>query len=338
MGKKKLNVTLGDLVPVIAFVVIFVFFTIASKGRMLSTYNLQMLLEQSMQVIILGCGMMFVIAQGSIDLSVGVTLAVSGILANYVANVTGMAFLLFPVALVVGLIIGTFNGFLVSKCHVSSFLVSIAMLIGMRGIANFLLTQLDSDAVQFLPSSLLIIDEPFIKIPAFIIIVAICAYCLEYTRIGRYSKSIGENETTAKHIGIPVTRVKWLAFAISGLMAGVGALFSMASIGGTSMQMGSFMEMKTAMAIFFGTVLVTGGSTTKFYKLILGSLSITMIINGLALIGKSDSQISESVEGILLLLILFIAIKVNTRRKKAPVEEEAKPEAIPANSETTKVQ
>ena len=80
------------------------------------------------------------------------------------------------------------------------------------------------------------------------------------------------------------------------------------------MQMGAFMEMKTAMAIFFGGVLVTGGSSAKFYKLILGALTITIIINGLALINLSDSQISESVEGVLLLLILYLTILANRRK------------------------
>ena len=100
-------------------------------------------------------------------------------------------------------------------------------------------------------------------------------------------------------------------------MAGLGAIFSFANVGGTSMQMGVFLEMKVAMAIFFGGVLVTGGTSAKFYKLVLGSLSITLIVNGLALIGMSDSQITESVEGVLLLLILFVTIVTSKRRKNS---------------------
>ena len=96
------------------------------------------------------------------------------------------------------------------------------------------------------------------------------------------------------------------------------------------MQMGVFLEMKVAMAIFFGGVLVTGGTSAKFYKIILGSLSITIIVNGLSLIGMSDSQITESVEGILLLLILFITIltsKNKKQKKAAKIEAAAAEEA-----------
>ena len=69
------------------------------------------------------------------------------------------------------------------------------------------------------------------------------------------------------------------------------------------------------MSIFFGGVLVTGGSSAKFYKIILGALSITIIVYGLSLMGMSDSHISQSVEGGMLLLILFITILTNRRKK-----------------------
>jgi ribose transport system permease protein len=116
--------------------------------------------------------------------------------------------------------------------------------------------------------------------------------------------------------------MKILVFALSGLMAGFGALFSMATVGGTTQTMGVFLEMKVAMSIFFGGVLVTGGSSAKFYKIILGALSITIIVYGLSLMGMSDSHISQSVEGGLLLLILFITILTN-RRKKVKEENPA---------------
>ncbi len=315
---KKINFTLGDLIPIISFVVIFVFFAVASDGKLMSKFNLSLLLDQSMQVIILGCGMIFVVAQGSIDLSVGVNLALSGVIGSYVAIQTGMPWLIFPVTIIVGIIVGAINGLLLSRCHVPSFMLTLAMLIGVRGIVNYLLTRI---GIGNLPAELDFMNESWFKIPAFFIIIGIVAYVFEFTKIGRYSRAIGENETTAKHVGIPVARMKLLVFVIAGLMAGVGALFSMASVGGTTMQMGSFMEMKTCMAIFFGGVLVTGGSTAKFYKIILGSLSITLIVNGLALIGKSETQISESVEGVLLLIVLFITILVNNRKVKADADE-----------------
>lgn len=154
--------------------------------------------------------------------------------------------------------------------------------------------------------------------------VIIVAYVFEFTKVGRYSKAIGENETTARFIGIPVSKMKIIVFALSGLMAGIGAIFSIATVGGTTQTMGAFLEMKVAMAIFFGGVLVTGGSSAKFYKIILGSMSITVIVYGLSLIGMSDSHISQSVEGVLLLLILLITILTSKQKKTKKVAPDVK--------------
>ena len=309
--RKGRKINPADVIPFAAFLILFLFFSIASGGKMLSAYNLRLLVEQSIQTIIVGCGVLFVVAQGSIDLSVGVNLALSGVVGMHIAILTGQGWLLIPVSILCGGLIGLLNGFLVSKCKVPSFTLSIAMLIGLRGVVNYIQTII---GIEYAPESVLFITSSTFRIICFAVIAAFFCYLFEFTRMGRYSQAIGENERTVIAVGIPVTRYKILAFVISGLLAGVGAVFSIGSVGGTSMQMGVFLEMKVAMAIFFGGVLVTGGSSAKFYKVILGSLSITVIVSGLSLIGLSDSQYSESFEGLLLLIILFITIVASRHR------------------------
>jgi len=317
-----------DVVPFIAFFVIFTFFTITSYNertgtfRMLTAFNLNMILDQSMLTILVGCGMLFVIAQGSIDLSVGVNLAISGVVATMVAIAADVAFLLIPVSLIVGTAVGLFNGFIVSRYKVPSFTLTIAMLIGVRGMVNYIQSGIGIQR-QFIPPALTVLNTPSIKIPLFIIIVLIMAYIFEFTKAGRYSRAIGENETAARFVGIPVNKTKVIAFGLSGLMAGVAGIFSVVTIGATSQQMGVFLEMRVLMAVFLGGVLVTGGSSAKFYKLILGSLSITIIINGLAIMGRSDSHISQTVQGILLLLILIISILAGNRTERVKHEPDS---------------
>ncbi len=313
---KKLKINWQDVVPFIAFFVIFIFFAIASGGKMLSAFNLNTLLEQSLITIVVGCGALFVVAQGSIDLSVGVNLALAGVVATWVSNAAG-GILLVPIALIVALIIGIFNGIVVSRFKVPSFMLTIAMLIGVRGIVNYIQTII---GVQYIPESMTVLGESYIRYPVFVLIIIVMAYIFEFTKIGKYSRAIGENETTAKFVGVPVSLMKVVAFALSGLMVGFGTLFSLTTVGGTSQQMGVFFEMKVAMAIFLGGVLVTGGTSAKFYKVLLGSFSITIIVNGLALIGLSETQYSQTVEGILLLLILFVTILASKKGKKAVKE------------------
>ena len=315
LGKLKFQ----DVVPFAAFIVIFVFFTIASYNErtgtitMLTVRNLRSLLDQTMQTILVACGTLFVVSQGSTDLSVGVNLALSGVIGMWAAHASGIAWLVIPVTLVVGLALGVFNGIIVSKFKVSSFMLTLAMLIGVRGLVNYLQIFID---VQRMPESMAFLSKFPVKVVLFIIIVAIMAYVFEFTKAGRYSRAIGENETTAKFVGVPVNKMKIVAFALSGLMAAVAAIFNLATIGSTSNQMGSFLEIRVIMAIYLGGVLVTGGSSAKFYKILLGSFSIQIIVNGLALMGKADAHYSQSVQGILLLVILFLSAMAARRKGK----------------------
>ncbi len=324
-----------DVVPFIAFIVIFLFFTFASYNsrtgafNMLSIRNLKSILEQSMITIVVATGTMFVVAQGSTDLSVGVNLALAGVIGSYVGYATEMYWLMIPVTLVIGLALGIFNGYIVSKFKVSSFMLTLAMLIGVRGLVNYLQVY---TGVQALHESLGFMQNSVVKIIAFLVILAVMWYVFEYTKVGRYSRAIGENETTAKFVGVPVNKMKIVAFALSGLMAAVGALFYISTVGSTSNQMGTFLEIRVVMAIYLGGVLVTGGSSAKFYKLLLGSFSIQIIVTGLALMGKSDAHYSQSVQGILLLLILFLSIWAGKRTKRGNKKIESEGETAKAVS------
>lgn len=317
MKKKKLD--LRDLVGFIAFIIIFLFFSIASHGKMFSLFNIKAILEQSMICIIVGCGCLFVVAQGSIDLSVGVNLALSGVVSMLIATALNVSWLIFPLALIVGAAVGLFNGVLVSKFKVPSFMLTIALLIAVRGIVNYIQSIVET---QPLPVEFAGFSELAVKIPAFFVVAGIMVYIFEYTKVGKYCKAIGENEATAKQSGVPISKMKIVAFVLSGLMAGVAALFTMVSLGGTSTTMGSFFEMDVAMAIYLGGVLVTGGTSAKIYKVFLGSFTITIIRNGLALIGLSSPQTLETVEGAFLLIILLVTILVNKRQKKSSVHED----------------
>ena len=305
MNSKRFNLNIRDIVPVVAFLIVLVFFTIISKGRTLAPYNIKLVLDQTIICIVAGCGSLFVVAQGSIDLSVGVTFALSGVVATFVSIISGIAWLFFPCAIVVGGLIGLFSGVVLSKFKVPSFMITVSLLISLRGFVNYLQSLF---GVQVLPPQIAALNHPYILYPAFAVVLALLAYSFEFTKLGKYSKLIGENETTAEYIGIPIVKMKIVVFVISGITAAIAAMISLIQQIGTSVTEGVFFEMKVCMAIFLGGVLVTGGSSAKIFKVIIGSFTITLITNGLALIGQSSNQVTESVEGVLLLLILFVTV------------------------------
>jgi len=145
-----------------------------------------------------------------------------------------------------------------------------------------------------------------------VILGAASGYLLKYTRFGAYCKAIGENEKTMIFTGINTDRIKLFAFIISGAMAGIASVFTLARLGGASNTMGSGFEMRVMMAMFIGGIPVSGGMNTKLYKLFLGAPMIVLLENGLVICGASGG-LTQLIRGIVLLLVVYITVAVEKK-------------------------
>ena len=303
---------LNKAVPFISLVTILIVFAILTQGNMFSAFNLKTLVDQTVILLILCSGAIFVIALGCSDLSVGVVSALCALTSDIIYQSTGSVILMIIVALAIGMGIGAMNGVINAKFKVPSFMETLALLIGLRGIINFIQNKV---GISHAAPAVLMLQKQYIKIPLLILILV----------VGAGVKSIGENEIVAKSVGKPINKIKILCFMLSGLTAGIAGFFIIARSGGTSTTMGTMFEMKTLIAIYVGGVLVRGGSTASTYKMISGCFVFTIIENGLKIMGFGSSEVAELVEGILLMVILFITIhtenaKSRTFRKVAAKE------------------
>lgn len=306
-----------DLLPLASLVILAIVFGITSHGKLFSIFNLQDICTQSIPVIIGGLGVMFVVAMGGCDLSVGAVAAVAATVGAYLGSMYGLAVMLIA-TLLIGLLSGILVGFLVARLHVSSFMVTLALLIALRGILNVLLVAWGQ---VYNPPGIEVLSSFGPSVILTVVLVILFGYLFENTSFGYYCKGMGENENVVKSIGVNTVKVRRIAYILSGLTAAVMGLSLISNVGGSSTTLGQFMEMKIQMAIFLGGVLVTGGMKSRIYKLILGSLSITVIVNGLTLSGAGGG-ISELVEGILLMLILYMTLKTAGRTSKSKGSKE----------------
>jgi Ribose/xylose/arabinose/galactoside ABC-type transport systems, permease components len=306
----KNRIQIKDLIPIIALVALFCAFAVGSGGKFVSAYNMTNLIDQTIPIIIGGMGVMFVTALGSTDLSVGANAALSATIGAYAAARLG-TWAMIPVALLVSIAIGLLGGLLVTKFKLSSFMTTLALLIGFRGLLNYVLT-LD---LIYAPSKFIEYNTFPVKLTILCVLIAIMVYVYEYSKIGYYCKTIGENERTVLATGINVNAIRVIAFTISGLMAGIFGIVQIVKVGGSTNSLCNFMEMRILMAIFLGGVLVTGGFSSRIYKLIIGSFAIVIIENGLILC-KVDSTLSEAIQGLLLMMVLFATIYFNNRAAK----------------------
>ena len=262
--RRKLDVTI--IVPLVLLAVILLFFIVKTNGTMVNSRNLKAIFDQTLLTIIVALGTIFVVATGGADLSVGTTMGLTTVFGAYMVGVVGTEWIIFPLAFIIAIAQGLLNGILVTKLRVPSFMVTLAMLIGMRGVVRF--AQSKQTGLYFAGPVIDALRSYYIKIPVLIVLVLLAYYLLTHTKFGEYCRAIGENESVAVSVGVPVAKVKIIAFILSSVMAAVAGFFLMARVGGTNTTMGINVEIEVVMAIFIGSVLVTGGYGAKIPKLL----------------------------------------------------------------------
>jgi len=313
--KLKRAISVEELTSLALFAAILIFFSISSGGKLLSLFNLRSVIDQTIVYIIAGLGCLFVVAQGGTDLSIGTTVAITTVGATAVIMSYGAPeWVIFPIAIVIGLAQGLLNGFLVAKMKVPSFMVTLAFLIGMRGLMLYI--QTFQDMFYFNGPMIRALTRAEIKYPVLIVLVILFHIILSYTKFGNNCKAIGENEAVAINVGLPVAKLKICAFTLSAFMATIAGFFALARSGGTNNVIGQNLELDVLIGVFVGGVLVTGGYGTKVTKLFIGCITVSIIKIGMFASGWGNTNLIQVTQGVLLVIILFIVIKLKERQGK----------------------
>ena len=255
-----------------------------------SLQNLSIVTQQASINIVLAAGMTFVILTGGIDLSVGSVLAAAAVAAMLASNIPHWGWLGIPVALLVGLGFGAINGGLIALFRLPPFIVTLGALTAVRGVARLL----GSDTTVFNPqlSFAFIGNGSLFGIPWLVIIavsvVAMSWFILRRTVLGLRIYSVGGNREAARLAGIKVWGIEMFVYAMSGLLAGLGAVMSAARLyAANGLQMGQSYELDAIAAVILGGTSFVGGVGSIVGTLI-GALIIAVLTNGLVLLGVSD--------------------------------------------------
>lgn len=269
------------------------------------------IIRQTAPLLIVASAMTFVITTGGIDLSVGSTLALVGALSAIALNQWGLPW---PVVLIggllVGALVGLINGFFIAWEGIPAFIVTLATLAVVRGIA-LLITQgysipIPADSAFTFMGRAWVLGIPM---PALIgIVVLIVAHiALNHMRFGRYVTAIGANAEGARRSGINTKTVILRVYMLSGMAAALAGMIITARLGSGSSNQGEGFELQVIAAVVLGSTSLFGGFGTIIGTL-LGALSIAVIQNGLIL-----SHISPFYTQIATGTIILLAIWLNTR-------------------------
>ena len=257
--------------------------------------------------------MVFVLCHGGIDLSIGSLACLSVFMAANVAMPYGIV-PTFVVAIVVGMLSGLFTGTIVSRFKVPSFMVTVALQTGLKGISNFVAAK---GGVMLATPAINSFNNLYVKIPFVIILLILMWYVFGYTKLGKYSKAIGENELCSKISGINVPMVKTLDFIISGALAGIVGVFMLTRTGGVSNMLGKGFEMRVIIALLLGSIPVVGGMDSNMFKVIVGALTVVVLENGLSVSGITGGTY-QLIEGIMLVVVCVVT---NYAKKKVALHD-----------------
>jgi simple sugar transport system permease protein len=291
------------------FVVMVVSFGIATEA-FASRVNLLNLLRQSAPLLIVAIAMTFVITTGGIDLSVGSTVA----LVNALAAILLQAALPWPIVvlamLLLGGLVGALQGWFVAWEGIPSFIVTLAGLSVLRGVA-LLLTQ--GFSIPISPDSWFVqLGRGWIlgvPLPAVLAVAGALAgwVALTQTAFGRYVTAIGANSEAARRAGIDVRLTTLMVYVLSGMAAAVAGIILAARLGSGSSNAAVGFELEVIAAVVLGGTALLGGRGT-IVGTVLGALTIAVIGNGLIL-----AHISPFFTQIVTGLIILAAVWLNTR-------------------------
>src|SRR5687767_4753986 len=290
----------------IGLIILDVLITIRLSPFFLDARNLSRTSSDFMEIGLMMLPMVFIIITGNIDLSVasnmGMSASFMGLLHNNGVNIW--------VAALAGLLLGTLggmlNGYLVARVRLPALVVTLGTYAFYRGLAYGFL---GDQAARGYPEAFTYLGQgrvfetliPF-SVALFIVLAIVFGLVLHRTTFGRYLYAIGNNENATLYSGVPVARIKFIIYTLSGFMAALAGLILAARFGSTRPDIGTGLELAVITAVVLGGVDINGGKGTM-----LGAV-LSLFLIGLMRFGMGLLNIQGQVQGVVIGLLLILSI------------------------------
>ena len=299
-GVKLQEYTLGGVI-----VVLIVIGAVLKPSTFPTADNLRAVITQASVVGVLAIGMTFVIATAGIDLSVGSIVAAAGVAGGLVVDSGSLAFILG--ALGFGLLLGLVNATTIAYRRVVPFMATLAMLAIARGLALQMsgkspISLLGADGVRWFGTGE-IVGIP-VSVVVFIGITVGGWVLLNRTRYGRHVVAVGGNREAARIAGVPVQRIVFSVYCMTGLLAGLGAVLLCGRLASASPVSGQLLELDAIGATVIGGTSLSGGRAT-IVGTFLGVMVFAIIFNLLTQLNLA-TEWQQIVKGVIILAAVLI--------------------------------
>ncbi len=308
-GRREITLLLATVATILAVSLV--------RHGFISAQNLRFMLLGSVVLSLLALGQTLVIATRGIDLSVAPVLGLTAMVTGLLAQGGGLPLAAaFAIALLIGLVLGTFNGLLVARLTIPPIITTLGTYSLYSGLIFVISngTQVDSvpHAYGVLGNGLL---AGFLPIPVLVLaaVLLLTWFMLGHTRFGRALLAVGNNGAAAYNAGIAVTSIQVRAYALSGVLAALSGLMFLCYTGSATVTTGTgdHMELQSIAVALIGGTAIAGGRASMIGT-VLGSLFLSVVLTALVFVHVPPIWYSAG-EG----LMILIAVAAGRRRAAA---------------------
>jgi ribose transport system permease protein len=313
VAKLKENRWVSILLPIAFLALICILFGVTTE-RFFKPVNLRVVFNQALIIAVVATGASFIFTTGNVNIAMGSCTALTATIAALVYTKTLSVPLMFCTAIAIGVVVMVICAILSTSFHVMVIYVTIVMMVLLTAIQAEILGG-GSIIVPYAVNSVL--QRANVSYIIFFLFIGMCIILFHFTAFGSSLKMVGSNPVSANLTGLFFNRYLIAAFALAGLGSGLGALMTIIRTGTINSSTASSMNMDVMLAIVLGGMPVFGGSKSKAYAATIGAITVTVLNNGLLMLGVT-STILQGVRG---LIFLVLVLAGNKRSKLLPARE-----------------
>ena len=312
--RRDVSLSLAALAAIVLLAICISPIAYDGSNIFLQTGNLTDILRQVSIIGIISLGMTFVILTGGIDLSVGSLLALSTATVAMILTRwhTPLSFPLFAGLAMLATALastaaGVVTGTVISLFDVQPFVVTLAGMIGFRGLAKWLSNNANID-IGFGADPASRFAEIFraksVTIACYLAFALLFGFLLSRTVFGRYVRAVGDNPRAARYAGLPIRRVKVAVYALSGLLSGIAGILYAAENHQGNPNSGVAYELDAIAAVVIGGTRLSGGRGS-IAGTVIGTLMVGVLTNMLRL-NNVDSNVEMMVKAVIIVLAVAV--------------------------------
>ena len=285
------------------------------KGKSIWTAKkLADLISNVIVMALMSVGAVFVYSLGCMDVSIGKQVGLYATLIVVLGNKTGSLLPGILLSVVIAIIISAANGAIGELLHIHPVVSSVVFMMILGGVSTITYNSLGSRNVAFKTIDHHIFKETWLMLVVLIVEIVVVTYLFNYTKFGKYAKSIGANPVAAQQSGINIVKYKIIAYIIMGICVVVASLFQMGYTGSASDSTGTGFEMNVMVALILGGMPLNGGMRSKVSCAVVGSFTLALLTVGLPMIGVKPNQVF-----IIKAIIFLIVVLITCRKKNGPL-------------------